>query len=177
MRQDIPFFDNTENSVGALTQVLSVETSKVRNMTGQSLGGFIQTLSAWVSAPVVACGFLKFGLCLLAAVPSLGLAEMFQMKTLTDGGVSAINDATKKSSSVVSEAVQMIREVQAFGLEKRIANLYGTLLLEPSRAERNESMSSGAAFGASQAIMMGFYGFAFWLELLYQQGELSFSIS
>jgi len=77
------------------------------------------------------------------------------MKNLGDGGVSAINDATKKSSSVVSEAVQMIREVQAFGLEKGIANLYGTLLLEPSRAERNESMRSGAAFGASQAIMMG----------------------
>ena len=176
MRQDIPFFDNTENSVGALTQVLSVETSKVRNMTGQSLGGFIQTLGALgfgLGLSLVASW--KFGLCLLAAVPSLGLAEMFQMKTLTDGGVSAINDATKKSSSVVSEAVQMIREVQAFGLEKRIANLYGTLLLEPSRAERNESMSSGAAFGASQAIMMGFYGFAFWLGGYFiNKGELSF---
>ena len=176
MRQDIPFFDNTENSVGALTQVLSVETSKVRNMTGQSLGGFIQTLGALgfgLGLSLVASW--KFGLCLLAAVPSLGLAEMFQMKTLTDGGVSAINDATKKSSSVVSEAVQMIREVQAFGLEKRIANLYGTLLLEPSRAERKEAMSSGAAFGASQAIMMGFYGFAFWLGGYFiNKGELSF---
>ncbi len=176
MRQDIPFFDNTENSVGALTQVLSVETSKVRNMTGQSLGGFIQTLGALgfgLGLSLVASW--KFGLCLLAAVPSLGLAEMLQMKTLTDGGVSAINDATKKSSSVVSEAVQMIREVQAFGLEKRIANLYGTLLLEPSRAERNESMRSGAAFGASQATMMGFYGFAFWLGGYFiNKGELSF---
>ena len=46
LRQDIPFFDNSENSVGALTQILSVETSKVRNMTGQSLGGFIQTIGA-----------------------------------------------------------------------------------------------------------------------------------
>ena len=176
MRQDIPFFDNTENSVGALTQVLSVETSKVRNMTGQSLGGFIQTLGALgfgLGLSLVASW--KFGLCLLAAVPLLGLGEMFQMKNLGDGGVSAINDATKKSSSVVSEAVQMIREVQAFGLEKRIANLYGTLLLEPSRAERKEAMSSGAAFGASQAIMMGFYGFAFWLGGYFiNKGELSF---
>ena len=38
------------------------------------------------------------------------------------------------------------------------------------RAERNESMSSGAAFGASQAIMMGFLWFRVLARrLLYQQ--------
>ena len=88
---------------------------------------------------------------------------------------SAITDATKKSSSVVSEAVQMIRDVQAFGLEKRIAGLYDTLLIEPSRAERNESMRAGATFGISQAVTMGFYGYAFWLGGYFiNKGELTF---
>ncbi|CAL6285659.1 unnamed protein product [Bathycoccus prasinos] len=176
MRQDIPFFDNTDNSVGALTQVLSVETSKVRNMTGQSLGGFIQTLGALgFGLGLSLSSSWKFCLCLLAAVPILSVGEMLNMKNLGDGGASAITDATKKSSSVVSEAVQMIRDVQAFGLEKRIAGLYDTLLIEPSRAERNESMRAGATFGISQAVTMGFYGYAFWLGGYFiNKGELTF---
>jgi ATP-binding cassette, subfamily B (MDR/TAP), member 1 len=176
LRQDIPFFDNSENSVGALTQILSVETSKVRNMTGQSLGGFIQTIGALgFGLGLALSSSWKFGLCLLAAVPILSIGEMMNMKNLSDGGASAITDSTKKSSSVVSEAVQMIRDVQAFGLEKRIAGLYGNLLIEPSREERNESMRAGATFGISQAVTMGFYGYAFWLGGYFiERGDLSF---
>ena len=145
-------------------------------MTGQSLGGFIQTLGALgFGLGLSLSSSWKFGLCLLAAVPILSVGEMLNMKNLGDGGASAITDATKKSSSVVSEAVQMIRDVQAFGLEKRIAGLYDTLLIEPSRAERNESMRAGATFGISQAVTMGFYGYAFWLGGYFiNKGELTF---
>ena len=87
MRQDIPFFDNTDNSVGALTQVLSEETSKVRTMTGQSLGGFIQTVGALgFGLGLSLSSSWKFGLCLLAAVPILSVGEMLNMKNLGDGG-------------------------------------------------------------------------------------------
>jgi hypothetical protein len=99
---------------------------------------------------------------------------MMNMKNLSDGGASAITDSTKKSSSVVREAVQMIRDVQAFGLEKRIAGLYGNLLIEPSREERNEAMRAGATFGISQAVTMGFYGYAFARWLLHRTRRFVF---
>ena len=69
----------------------------------------------------------------------------------------------------------MIRDVKAFGLEKRVYDLYDSLLNVPNKEERNKAFFTSLAFGVAQLVTMLFYAFAFWwgAELM-SDGELDF---
>ena len=162
LRQDISFFDHPDNSVGALTANLRVDTAAVRSATGQSLGSAVQTFGSLVFGLTVAMmASWKYGLVLLAAVPALALGEMINMQNLASGE-DAVSEALGKSAAHISEIAAMIREVKAFGLEHRMYQAYDGLLRAPAKEERNKSISGAAAFGIAQLNTMLFYAFAFW---------------
>jgi len=175
LRQDTSFFDDPQNSVGALTSNLRTDTSLVRAATGQSLGSAVQTFGSLCFGLSIAMeASWKYGLVLLAAVPILSVGEMINMENLASGD-SIVSDSMGASAAHVGETAQMIREVKAFGLEKKMFTAYDALLSKPKKEERNKALRGAAAFGLAQCMTMLFYAFAFWwgAELI-SQGELDF---
>jgi len=174
MRQDVAFFDEKENSVGALTTLLQADTAKVRTMTGQSFGSAIQAAAALTFGLTVSLtASWKYGLVLLACVPVLSIGEMLNMKNLADS--TALDENVAEGSARVSETVTMIKDVHAFGLERTMAENYDSAISSTSSEERRKALRTGGAFGLAQALTMGFYGFAFWWGgQLIGKGELNF---
>jgi ATP-binding cassette subfamily B (MDR/TAP) protein 1 len=175
LRQDTSFFDDPDNSVGALTSTLRTDTSLVRAATGQSLGAAIQTFGSLCFGLTVAMmASWKYGLVLLAAVPILSIGEMINMENLATGD-AAVSESMGKSAAHVNELAQTIREVKAFGLEKKMFDVYDALLSAPKIEERNKALRGAAAFGLAQGMTMLFYAFAFWWgSELITRGELNF---
>ena len=174
MRQDVGFFDEKENTVGALTTLLQADTAKVRTMTGQSFGSAIQAAAALTFGLTVSLNASwKYGLVLLACVPVLSIGEMLNMKNLSDS--TALDETVAEGSARVSETVLMIKDVHAFGLEDKMSENYDASISTTISEERRKSLRTGGAFGLAQALTMGFYGFAFWWggELI-RKGELNF---
>mmetsp|Transcript_9385 Transcript_9385/g.21148 ORF Transcript_9385/g.21148 Transcript_9385/m.21148 type:complete len:1404 (-) Transcript_9385:64-4275(-) len=174
MRQDVAFFDEKANSVGALTTLLQTDTAKVRTMTGQSFGSAIQAAAALTFGLTVSLNASwKYGLVLLACVPILSVGEMLNMKNLADS--TAMDENVADGSAHVSETVTMIKDVHAFGLEKTMAENYDATISTTTSEERRKALRTGGAFGLAQALTMGFYGFAFWWGgQLIGKGELNF---
>lgn len=174
MRQDVAFFDEKPNSVGALTTLLQTDTSKVRTMTGQSFGSAIQAGAALTFGLTVALtASWKYGLVLIACVPILAVGEMMNMKNLADS--TALDENVAEGAASVSESVMMIKDIHAFGLETTMAESYEATLLATKSEERDKALRTGAAFGLAQGLTMGFYGFAFWWGgVLIGRGELTF---
>ncbi|EEH55109.1 ATP-binding cassette superfamily [Micromonas pusilla CCMP1545] len=175
LRQDVGFFDDPANSVGALTSNLRTDTSAVQSATGKSFGSAVQTFGSLVFGLSVALeASWKFGLVLIACVPVLAVGEMMNMQNLTNGETEVL-ESLGQSASLVSESAAMIREVKAFGLEKRVYDLYDSLLNVPNKEERNKAFFTSLAFGVAQLVTMLFYAFAFWwgAELM-SDGELDF---
>ena len=174
MRQDVAFFDEKENTVGALTTLLQADTTKVRTMTGQSFGSVIQAAAALTFGLTVSLtASWKYGLVLLACVPVLSIGEMLNMKNLADA--TTLDETVAAGSARVSEAVTMIKDVQAFGLEEKMSTNYDAAISTTTTEERRKALRTGGAFGLAQALTMGFYGFAFWWGgQLIKKGELNF---
>ena len=174
MRQDVAFFDEKENTVGALTTLLQADTTKVRTMTGQSFGSVIQAAAALTFGLTVSLtASWKYGLVLLACVPVLSIGEMLNMKNLADS--TSLDETVAEGSARVSETVTMIKDVHAFGLEDKMAENYDAAISTTTAEERRKALRTGGSFGLAQALTMGFYGFAFWWGgQLIGKGELTF---
>ncbi|ACO66535.1 ATP-binding cassette superfamily, partial [Micromonas commoda] len=175
LRQDVAFFDDPDNSVGALTSNLRTDTSTVRAATGQGLGSALQTFGSLCFGLAVAMeASWKYGLVLLAAVPILSIGEMINMQNIATGE-AVVSESLSRTAGHISETATMIREVKAFGMEGRMYDIYDSMLKAPHKEERNKALTVALAFGLAQSLTMLFYAFAFWwgAELI-AKGELDF---
>ena len=82
---------------------------------------------------------------------------MLNMKNLEDA--TTLDETVAEGSARVSEAVTMIKDVQAFGLEEKMSTNYYAAISTTTAEERRKALRTGGAFGLAQATM-GFYGFA-----------------
>ena len=175
LRQDVSFFDNPDNSVGALTANLRTDTSTVRGATGQGVGSALQLFGSLCFGLTIAMtSSWKYGLVLMACVPILSIGEMINMQNLATGE-EAVSESLSRTAGHISETATMIREVKAFGMEGRMYDIYDAMLKAPHKEERNKAISAALAFGLAQCLTMLFYAFAFWwgAELI-AKGELDF---
>lgn len=75
LRQDMEFFDDRSNSVGALTSRLASEASLVKGITGDTLGVAAVAISTLGSGLIIAfIGCWRIALSILVVVPGVALA-------------------------------------------------------------------------------------------------------
>ena len=142
LRQEVSYFDDPKNSVGALTANLRTDTALVQSATGKSFGSAVQTFGSLIFGLTLAMtASWKYGLVLLAAVPILSVGEMINMQNIASGD-SIVSESMGRCAALVSESATMIREVKAFGLENRMYDAYDALLKVPHREERNKALRS-----------------------------------
>jgi len=162
LRQDISFFDDSKNSVGALTAQLGSDAARVQLTAGQSLGATFNALCA------VAFGFAiafveswKIAVVVLGGVPVIGFANFLMMQILASGE-AGVQDLMIEAGGMMNEAVTNMREVQAFALQPKMAAVMSELLEKPLRIQKGLAMKGGLSFGFVQAAFFGFYAVAFW---------------
>ncbi|KAK9320378.1 P-loop containing nucleoside triphosphate hydrolase protein [Lipomyces orientalis] len=161
-RQDISFFDRSENTAGALTFAISKDSGAIEGLSGVTLGQIVSSL-------IMIFGGLGVGLVVgpkLAAVTSpcvpLLLAAGFYKFYLLAKHQESIKTEYAKSSSYASEAASSIKTVAALTREDDVVAAYASTLDTLYHSGRRQNSNSAALYGVAQALVYLTQCLMFW---------------
>ena len=153
LRQEVGWFDEEENSTGALMSRLSDDASLVPGLTGQTFGATVQGIGgvgAGLIIALLACW--QLALVILAMVPLIGFAGLLQFQALVGFG-----GKTKKAYEMVSqtanETIGSIRTIITITQEKHFINSFNKAILGPHQITMTGAPISSATFAFSQCIL------------------------
>ncbi|RLN82560.1 hypothetical protein BBJ28_00009500, partial [Nothophytophthora sp. Chile5] len=174
-RQNIAFFDETENATGALTANLATSAMRVAMISGEAQGRLFQAIFPTVAALLISflSGSWLLSLVMLAIIPVLVLGNYFRSANMRGKGILA--DDMADVGAHASEVLSSIRTVVSLGLEKSSCDKFSTLLDEPMKSGERDAQVNGLAVGFSSFIVFATYAFAFWYGgKLVNDGSISF---
>ncbi|KAI5056799.1 hypothetical protein GOP47_0028617 [Adiantum capillus-veneris] len=162
LRQEISWFDESENASGAITARLSGDAANVRAIVSDTLSLAVQNAACIVAALAIAfSASWQLSLLVLAKVPFLALQGFAQVKFMK--GISAdakimYEDATQ----VATDAVGSIRTVASFCAEDKVMSLYHDKCRSPLQKGVRKGIVNGSGFGFVNFMMFAGYSFFFW---------------
>ncbi|OCT63556.1 bile salt export pump [Xenopus laevis] len=159
--QEIGWFDDNNNSPGALTTRLATDASQVQGATGSQIGMVVNSLTNIGASLIISFYFSwKLSLVVLCFLPLLALSGVFQAKMLT-GFANQDKTALEMAGKVSSEAIGNIRTVAGLGKETMFVEVYEKQLVLPYKAAVKKSHVYGACFGFAQCIIFMAYAASF----------------
>ncbi|MCO5550954.1 hypothetical protein L7F22_004449 [Adiantum nelumboides] len=175
LRQEISWFDESDNASGAISARLSGDAAQVRAIVGDTLSLAVQNFATIVAALAIAfSASWLLSLVVLAIVPLLGLQGLAHVKFMK--GFSA--DAKvmyEDASQVASDAVGSIRTVASFCAEDKVMILYHDKCRSPLAKGVRQGFMSGSIFGFANFVMFAAYSLCFWFGAkLVKNGQTNF---
>ncbi|KAL8162250.1 hypothetical protein V2J09_013739 [Rumex salicifolius] len=159
---EIGWFDEQQNSSGAIGSRLSSDAAAVRGLVGDALALLVQNSATVIAGLVIAfVANWMLAFIILALIPFIGLGGYVEMKFIQ--GFSA--DAKKKyedASQVVNDAVGSIKTVASFCAEEKVVKLYKSKCQGPIKAGIRLGFVSGVGFGVSNALLFMAYAVSFY---------------
>ncbi|XP_031490564.1 ABC transporter B family member 11-like [Nymphaea colorata] len=175
IHQEISWFDDAENSSGAIGARLSADAATVRSLVGDALSLLVQNIATIISGVVIAfVANWQLSLIILALLPLIGLQGFAQIKFLK--GFSADAKAMyEEASQVANDAVSSIRTVASFCAEQRVMDLYQKKCEAPRKSGIRQGLISGLGFGFSFFVLFSSYALSFYAGArLVESGKTTF---
>ena len=152
LRQDIAFFDQEENTAGALTSFLSTETTHVAGLSGSTLGTILSVVSTLISAIALSIAIAwKLALVCTATVPLLLGCGFFRFWMLAQFQRRS-KKVYEKSASYACEATSAIRTVASLTREDDVLQHYTDALNAQARQSLYSVAKSSILYAASQSL-------------------------
>ncbi|XP_069589185.1 bile salt export pump-like [Ranitomeya imitator] len=159
--QEIGWFDDANNSPGALTTRLATDASQIQGATGSQIGMIVTSITNIAASFIIAFYFSwKLSLVVLGFLPLIGLSGVFQAKMLT-GFANQDKKALEEAGKVSSEAIGNIRTVAGLGKENMFVQMYEKELEMPYKAAVKKAHVYGVSFGFSQCVIFMAYAASF----------------
>ncbi|KAK1295148.1 ABC transporter B family member 11 [Acorus calamus] len=176
VHMEIGWFDDPENTSGAIGARLSADAATVRSLVGDALALMVQNTATMVIGLVIAfAANWQLALIVLALLPLLILNGWAQMKFMK--GFSA--DAKmmyEEASQVANDAVGSIRTVASFCGEEKVMELYNKKCEGPMQTGIKQGMISGVGFGLSYFLLFCVYAVSFYAGArLVDDGKTTFT--
>ncbi|KAK8639629.1 hypothetical protein V6N13_138002 [Hibiscus sabdariffa] len=162
VHMEVGWFDEPENSSGAIGARLSADAATIRALVGDTLAQLVQNSSSAIAGLVIAftaCWQLAF--IILVLLPLVGLNGYIQIKFMK--GFSA--DAKmmyEEASQVANDAVGSIRTVASFCAEDKVMQLYKKKCEGPTKTGIKQGLISGTGFGVSFFFLFSVYATSFY---------------
>ncbi|CAG8655675.1 10437_t:CDS:2, partial [Cetraspora pellucida] len=172
LRQDISFFDEKSNSVGALTSRLSLDVTHLNGFAGSTLGNMLLVMATIFASTIVALIFgWKLTLVCLCSVPLVISSTSLRIKMM-DGFQKKSKIAYENSAQLACESASNIRTVAALTRENDIWKIYHNLLDEPMRQGFKNAYLASTIFAFAQSINFLANALTFWYgSKLFIDGE------
>ncbi|KAF2086861.1 ABC transporter-like protein [Saccharata proteae CBS 121410] len=162
LRQDISFFDQEENSAGALTSYLSTETTNLAGLSGATLGTILVVTTTLTGALAVgiAIGW-KLGLVCASTIPVLLACGFLRFWMLARFQTRA-KKAYEASASYACEATSAIRTVASLTREDDVWAHYHEQLVAQGEKSLRSVLKSSLLYASSQSGMFLCTALGFW---------------
>jgi ATP-binding cassette, subfamily B (MDR/TAP), member 1 len=174
LRQDISFFDQEENTAGALTSFLSTETTHMAGLSGTTLGTLLTVIVTLVTAIAlsVAIGW-KLALVTASTIPVLLVCGFLRFWMLAQFQGRA-KKAYESSASYACEATSAIRTVASLTREDDVLQHYQQALAAQAVKSLHSVVKSSTLYAASQSLTFLCMALGFWYGgTLLGRGEYS----
>ncbi|VVB06588.1 unnamed protein product [Arabis nemorensis] len=162
VHMEVGWFDETENSSGAIGARLSADAATVRGLVGDALAQTVQNLASVTAGLVIAfVASWQLAFIVLAMLPLIGLNGYIYMKFMV--GFSA--DAKRmyeEASQVANDAVGSIRTVASFCAEEKVMKMYKKKCEGPMKTGIRQGIVSGIGFGVSFFVLFASYAASFY---------------
>ncbi|KAK1368231.1 Multidrug/pheromone exporter, MDR family, ABC transporter family [Heracleum sosnowskyi] len=175
LRNEIGWFDNTENTSSMLASRLESDATLLRTVVVDRSTILIQNVGLIITSFIIA--FIlnwRLTLVVIATYPLI-ISGHISEKLFMKGYGGNLSKAYLKANMIAGEAVSNIRTVAAFCSEEKVLDLYGRELVEPSKRSFTRGQIAGIFYGVSQFFIFSAYGLALWYgSVLMGKGLASF---
>ncbi|CAG2103942.1 unnamed protein product [Medioppia subpectinata] len=163
LKQEVSWFDERDNSTGALCSRLSADASSVQGAAGSRLSTLCQAVSTLGAGVVLALYYSwKLGLVIICFIPLVIASTYFQMKIIS-GQITKDKKSREDASSIAVEAISSIRTVASLHQENAFIDNYSNALEKQFKKSKIRAHLRGITFGIAQS--MGNFSYA--IALLY----------
>nr|GMD08275.1 ABC transporter B family member 9-like [Ipomoea batatas] len=160
---EISWFDEPENSSGAVGARLSADASTMRSLVGDALALIVQNTATVLAGLVIA--FVAnwiLALIILVLLPLMGLQWFFQNKFYKGFSANA-KVVYEEASQVASDAVSSIRTVASFCAEEKVMAMYEKKCEGAVKQGVKVGVVSGASLGFGSLALYLTYAFCFYI--------------
>jgi ATP-binding cassette subfamily B (MDR/TAP) protein 1 len=162
LRQDISFFDEEENSTGALTSFLSTEATHLAGISGVTLGTLLSVTTTLCSAIIISLAIgWKLALVTMSTIPVVLGCGFFRFWVLARFEINA-KSSYKKSASYACENTNAIRTVASLTREMDVYEQYHAQLTEQGKKALKSNLKNSTLYAASQSFMFLCIALGFW---------------
>ncbi|XP_066095034.1 ATP-binding cassette sub-family B member 5 [Saccopteryx bilineata] len=172
--QDISWFDNKENSTGALTTILATDIAQIQGATGPRIGVLTQNATNMGLSVIISLIYgWEMTLLIMSIAPVLALTGMMETSAMT-GFANKDKQELKLSGKIATEAVENIRTIVSLTREKAFEQTYEETLQTQHRNTLKKAQIIGSCYAFSHAFVYFAYavGFRFGVYLI-QAGRMT----
>nr|KYP61369.1 Putative multidrug resistance protein [Cajanus cajan] len=156
------WFDEEQNSSGALCSRLSNEASMVKSLVADRLSLLVQTTSAVTIAMIIGLAVAwKLALVMIAVQP-LTILCFYTRKVLLSTLSTKFVKAQNQSTQIAVEAVYNHRIVTSFGSIPKVLRLFDEAQEAPRKEARKKSWLAGIGMGSAQCLTFMSWALDFW---------------
>ncbi|KAL2929023.1 putative ABC transporter B family member 8 [Bienertia sinuspersici] len=156
------WFDEEENSSGALCSRLSNEATMVKSLVADRVSLLLQTISAVTIAMVMGLVIAwKLALVMIAVQP-ISILCFYTRKVLLSSITNNFVKSQNQSTQIAVEAVYNHRIVSSYGSVGKVVELFDEAQNEPRRQGRKKSWLAGVGLGSAQGLTFMCWALDFW---------------
>ncbi|XP_055387506.1 multidrug resistance protein homolog 49-like [Condylostylus longicornis] len=156
--QEMAFFDEKVNSIGALCSRLSGDCANVQGATGSRIGAMVQSIATLVIGILISFYFSwDLTLITMITIPFV-LGSIFLESRYMDASTRNEKLAIESASTVAVEAISNIRTVSSLGQEPHVLERYCKEIDLVREACKKKTRYRGLVFSLGQAAPFAAYG-------------------
>lgn len=159
---EVGWFDQDENSTGAVCFRLTKDAAAVRSLVGDRISLLVQTFSAVTIAGTMGLVLAwRLALVMIAIQPLMILSHYTRMVLLKSMSALAIK-AQEESSKLATEAVFNLRSVIAFSSQARLLKMLEVAQQGPTKESTRQAWIAGIVLATSQFLLSSSWALDFW---------------
>ncbi|KAK7316388.1 hypothetical protein VNO77_35392 [Canavalia gladiata] len=159
---EVGWFDQDENSTGAVCSRLAKEANVVRSLVGDRMALVVQTISAVVIAFTMGLIIAWRLAIVMIAVQPIIIMCFYTRRVLLKSMSSKAIKAQDESSKIAAEAVSNLRTITAFSSQDRILKMLEKAQEGPSHESIRQSWFAGIGLACSQSLTFCTWALDFW---------------
>ncbi|KAF5742999.1 putative ABC transporter B family member 8 [Tripterygium wilfordii] len=168
------WFDEEQNSSGALCSRLSNEASMVKSLVADRVSLLVQTTSAVTIAMIMGLVVAWKLAVVMIAVQPLTILCFYTRKVILSSITTNFVKAQNQSTQIAVEAVINQKIVTSYGSLEKVLQLFDLAQEEPRKESRKRSWLAGIGMGSAQCLTFMSWALAFWYGgTLVQKNEIS----